>query len=752
MENVKAIKDAKDHVNSSLFIVSNRLPITIKDHATKGIQIKFSSGGLVSGLQQIHEQNTITWIGHGGIFSRKKAPDIEAELAKRRLVAVPLEKEFYQMYYNGMSNETIWPLFHYFPANIRFSYEDWKAYELINHQFAEKILSLVNDNDRVWVHDYHLMLLPKLLSQEKRNLQIAYFHHIPFPSSDIFRVLPARKDILEGILGANLIGFHSFDYVRHFLSSVSRVLGYDIHVDEVYLDTHIAKVGVFPLGVDFLNISRHLEKIKISKQHSKVASAIGTPYIFLGVDRLDYTKGIPERMAAFRRFLEEHPEYIGKVTLVQLCVPTRSDIKIYNDLKSNVERLVSEINGELGTPAYTPIHYLYKNLPIEEVVALYKASHVALVTPLRDGLNLVAKEYVASRDDNEGVLILSEFAGSSVEMGEALWVNPYDIKDMAAKMHLAVTMPQKERQRRMSILRERVQRNDNMAWSRSFLEAWQKSVSLSQLQTTFLKGHRRFEVIGEIVKGNRIFIFCDNDGTLTPIKSTPEQAIPDSEVIELVRSFTKLPFIYFTLVTGRPKNYCDMYFRDLPINIFAEHGSFFKSSNHQNWKSFINSDDFSQLKEELLIVFKMFVNSVPGSHIEEKANSLVWHYRQSEPHFADNQAKALIASLQQLLQNTPYMPHGGKKLVEVRNRQANKGQAIEYILEKYSWQKGDIIITVGDDTTDEDMYKIHSEVNISIHVGRPHFKAKYCLNSPYDLKLYLQELLTECQKRKRQFI
>ncbi|NRA46470.1 MAG: bifunctional alpha,alpha-trehalose-phosphate synthase (UDP-forming)/trehalose-phosphatase [Oligoflexales bacterium] len=737
------------HPSRQLFIASNRLPVHIQKSSDEGIDVSLSSGGLVAGLREIHKNVPFNWLGYGAFpdLNKDQHSDLLEKLRSQRLIPVDIEEKQYKKYYRGMSNQTIWPLFHYFISEFQFSLANWTAYEQVNQQFAEEICKLANDDDMVWVHDYHLMLLPKFLKKLNPSLSIAYFHHIPFPSSDIFRILPSRVSILEGLLECDLIGFHSFDFARHFLSSVARVLGHDIVVDDIYQKHRITKVGVFPLGPNFKTISEHVQKLNESGQHSKMTDAIGTEYLFLGVDRLDYTKGIPERILAFREFLKGHPEFCGKVSLVQLCVPTRANIKAYDTLKSEVERLVSEVNGTFGRPGYTPIHYLYQNLPMDEVIALYKAADVAIVTPLRDGMNLVAKEFVASRDDKKGVLILSEFAGASVEMGEALWVNPYDIRDMAKKMFLGLTMPEKEQQKRMLVLRERARLNDNIVWSKNFMETWNKTSDLNRNRTSPLTGGRRSEIIEEIIKGKKIFIFSDNDGTLTPIRQSPEQAIPEEKTRQLISRIGRYPDVVFTLVTGRPREYCDTYFKDLPINIFAEHGSFFKDPLNPSWKSMLSPDEFATLKDEILPLIQSFVKTVPGSHIELKSTSIVWHYRKADPHFAENQAKALIASLQQLLQNTAYVPYSGKKIVEVRHRLANKGRSLEYVLKQFGWQEQDSILTIGDDITDEDMYRIRPEKNISIHVGQPHFKAKHYLYSTDDVSVFFEDLenaLADC--------
>lgn len=719
------------------FIVSNRLPVTVARNTDKSIAITRSSGGLVAGLEKVFTTGDSYWIGHNGVFRNESGyNDLCRELQDQRLISVPLTKRAYTSYYSGLSNGAIWPLFHYFPNSVRFATEDWVAYQEVNDAFLRTILEVAEAGDYVWVHDYHLMLLPNLLRRERPNLRIAYFHHIPFPSSEMFRILPIRRAVLYGLLGSDLIGFHTLDYVRHFLTSVSRLLGDETHVDQIHHQGRLVKVGAFPLGIDF----DRMDRLSAAAQ-SEASWKSSDTLLFLGIDRLDYTKGIPERLMAFRDFLREWPEYVGKVTFVQLSVPSRSDIASYGNLRSTVERLVGQINGEFGRPGYVPVQYLYRALPAEEVAALYAQADVAVITPLRDGLNLVCKEFVAAKRSLDGVLILSEFAGSASEMGEALTVNPFDTRDVAYAMYRAVTMPDAEKRSRMQLLRERVRMFDNMSWSQSILDAWKQTEHKPQAEAEKLEGHNRTQLVQRAVDARRVFVFLDNDGTMIPIRSRPELAVPSREVIDHLRTITAAPGIAVTIVTGRPRTYCDRYYGELPLRMVAEHGAFIKEMPDAGWQQQPGCEEFEVLKPHILNLLNMSVRCVPGTHVEEKETCLVWHYRQAEPQFAASQAKALVDDLHQLLSNTSLVVQTGKKSVEVRLVVANKGYALEYFAEHDRISDDDLVVTLGDDTTDEDMHRLVGDRGFAIHVGKPSLHAPHYLVRQEDVFPLLEEIV-----------
>jgi trehalose 6-phosphate synthase/phosphatase len=458
-----------------LLIASNRLPVTVKA-GPDGVSVEPSTGGLATGMKGPHERLGGLWIGWPGDLeglAPERRREVDRRLGALRLEPVPLSREEVERYYEGYANAVLWPLFHYAVARLQDAVRDLDAYEAVNARFADAIAARHEPGDLVWIHDYQLMRVPALLRERVPDARIGFFLHIPFPSSEIFRSLPHRERLLEGLLGADLVGFHTAAYVRHFASSALRLLGATTDVDRLRWRGREVRLGAFPMGID----AARFEALASDDGVRALAEGhrAGGARLVVGVDRLDYTKGIPQRLLAFEALLRRHPELRERVRLVQVAVPSRENVGAYRELRDEVDALVGRINGELATPSWSPIHYLHRGMPAAEVVALYRAADVLAVTPLRDGMNLVAKEFVASRPDEDGVLVLSELAGAAAEMSEALLVNPYDVDAMADALHRALEMPPEERRTRMALLRERVASHDVHWWARTFVAALERA-------------------------------------------------------------------------------------------------------------------------------------------------------------------------------------------------------------------------------------------------------------------------------------
>ena len=438
-----------------LIIVSNRLPITI-DRREDGLHYYPSAGGLATGLSSLSNEYDKLWIGWPGQQTEDpwEQEAIRVALEAKDLVPVFLNEEEIKLYYEGFSNKTIWPHFHYFTQYTTFRDDYWEAYLKVNQKFTNAIAKVLEPGDKLWVHDYQLMLVPGMIRKSFPELTIGFFLHIPFPSFEIFRTLPWRDEILEGVLGADQIGFHTYGYMRHFLSAAYRIAGYEHNFGRLTLGKRLVNVEVFPMGIDYekyafpsrdalksdvTDAKRITERLEAKKRK-----------IILSIDRLDYTKGIPVRLKAFECFLERHPEYRGKVSLIMIVVPSRSNVDQYKDLKDEVDTLVGRIDGRFRTFGWSPIQYYYRSFKFTDLCALYQVADIAMITPLRDGMNLVAKEYIATKEESKkGVLILSEMAGAANELTEALLVNPTDQNDMVRNIKVALEMPQKEQRRRL---------------------------------------------------------------------------------------------------------------------------------------------------------------------------------------------------------------------------------------------------------------------------------------------------------------
>ena len=437
-----------------VIIVSNRLPFTVRAD-DDNVTVTTAAGGLANGLRAFHEEGDSLWIGWPGDASsipRSRRAAVTRHFHERRIVPVHLGHAEAKAYYEGVCNGVIWPLFHYLTDRIPVDACEWSAYR---------------DGDVVWIHDYHLLLVPGLLRARLPKAAIGFFLHIPFPAADVFRIVPWRREILAGVLGANVIGFHTSDYASHFTDAVRSLTAFEIAENRVYANDHPVEVGVYPMGVDAAAFTRMADDPDVLAEYRGITTS--HQQILLGVDRLDYTKGILRRLLAYERLLRDNPELRARVRLIQVAVPSRDCVASYQRFRHELDELVGRINGDHGTIDWTPIRYLHQSVSPTQLVALYRLADVMLVTPLRDGMNLVAKEFIASRADGDGVLVLSEFAGAARELPEAVSVNPYDIEEMAVRLKDALTMEMPDRRRRMAALRQRVAATDVYWWAATFL-------------------------------------------------------------------------------------------------------------------------------------------------------------------------------------------------------------------------------------------------------------------------------------------
>jgi len=452
----------------SVVIVSNRLPVHRVQENGESVW-RTSPGGLVSALTPILAKHDSTWIGWTGEADTTVEP---FELDDKRNVPVPLTSEEVELFYEGFSNRTIWPLYHDSIRTPEFRRRWWWPYVEVNKRFADRAAELAGKNGTVWIHDYHLQLVPSMLREARPDLRIGFFMHIPFPPPELFAQLPWRRQIIEGMLGADVVGFQTTLAAQNFLHVADRYTEAKPGERQAEWQGRRIRVDAFPISIDVDRFETQVEARETRDQTVDFCSRLGHDRkVILGVDRLDYTKGIPTRLRAFGELLRHEYVTVDDCVLVQVAVPSRERVEEYQELRHEVEQYVGSINGEFGQLGRTPIHYLHRGLPFEELVSLYAAADVMLVTPLRDGMNLVAKEYVASRSHEDGVLVLSEFTGSAYELTEALLVNPHDIDGLIETIHAAINLPVEEQTRRMKELRQSVRRNTVYDWAESFFKA-----------------------------------------------------------------------------------------------------------------------------------------------------------------------------------------------------------------------------------------------------------------------------------------
>lgn len=472
--------------NGKVIVVSNRLPVTIRRSNDGSYDYSMSSGGLVSALQGLKKTSDFQWLGWPGL----ELPGDEQSRVNRDLMekfnctAIFLEDSIADLHYNGFSNSILWPLFHYQPDEMNFDEKAWAAYIEANKKFALAIVKQVEDNDMIWVHDYHLMLLPQMLRnmiKGKKNVRIGFFLHTPFPSSEIFRILPVRRDILEGVLSCDLIGFHTYDYARHFISSVSRIVPLATTLPNgVEYQGRFVNIGAFPIGIDVDHFTEGVKKPSVIDRIKQLKLKFGDTKIIVGVDRLDYIKGVPQKLHAFEIFLTENPEWIGKVVLVQVAVPSRGDVEEYQSLRATVNELVGRINGKFGTVEFVPIHYLHMSIPFEELISLYHISDVCLVSSTRDGMNLVSYEYIACQQENKGALILSEFAGAAQSLNGAIIVNPWNTEELSDAIKESLTLPDEKKEFNFNKLFDYISKYTAGFWGESFVKELSKCSSADE--------------------------------------------------------------------------------------------------------------------------------------------------------------------------------------------------------------------------------------------------------------------------------
>jgi trehalose 6-phosphate synthase/phosphatase len=722
-----------------VLIVANRLPITVKP-TESGVEVQKSSGGLATGLLRPHEQSGGLWIGWSGATEQltdEQQSELDRQLAAMRLVAVPLTSDQVTRYYEGFSNGVLWPLFHYLLDQVPLHVRDWDAYVEVNEQFAEIVAEHYQPGDLIWVHDYQLLLLPDLLRKRLPDAKIGFFLHIPFPSEELFRTLPERDRVLRGLLGADLVGFHTPAYLRHFASSLTQ-LGLTVEIDRVQLTEREVRLGVFPMGIDAASFSSLAEDPAVLAEVA-VLRGDESVRLLVGVDRLDYTKGIPRRLLSYEKMLQAHPELCEKVRLVQVAVPSRTGVEAYQEFRALVDGLVGRINGDFGTSRWVPVHYIYRSLSEPELVALYRAADVLLVTPLRDGMNLVAKEFVASRTDGDGVLVLSEFAGASWELPEAVQVNPYDIDGMAESTYRALMMDPEERRTRLAPLRVRVETYDVHRWAATFLEQLE-TVTRRAAPTVHVPAGptaARQALLARLRETEDLLLLIDYDGTLVPYTPTPELARPDNALLELLGELARRPRTELHVVSGRTREALERWLGGSPVALHAEHGFWSRPLDGSAWLP--ASEVTGEWREAALGILRDFTARTPGSLIEVKSVALAWHYRMADREAGARRANELRLHLSQLLSNQPVEILAGNKVLEIRPYGINKGRIVPPLPpERLATTT---VLAIGDDRTDEDLFAAVPPEAITIRIGPGPTRARFRLESVAAVRALLRSLV-----------
>ena len=652
-----------------LVIASNRLPFTVESVRSR-LELRTTTGGLASALAAVHQHGDNVWVGWPGDCSaldERARAELDVTLEQRRFVPIALSGRELVDYYDGICNAALWPVLHYQLERLPLNFSPFEAYRAVNERFADALISRHRPGDILWIHDYHLMLVPAMVRRRLPDAQIGFFLHTPFPAGDVFRVLPWRRELLDGILGATLVGFQTAGDAANFGATLRGLMGYHVDASGVIADGRRVDFGTYPVGID---ADRLRDGGRPTRRFTRTDCRL-----FVGVDRLDYTKGIPLRLAAFERLLAAHQSLRGGVQLLQVAVPSREHVPAYGTLRREVEALIARVNVRFGTPSWTPVRYFPESLPPADLAALYRAADVMLVTSLRDGMNLVAKEFVSSRDDEDGVLVLSELTGAAGELQEALTVNPYSVDDLVDTMVHALEMDTEERRSRMVALRLRTAGHTVQNWADRF------TCDINAATTGCLnRPAAAAETIrGSIERGIHVSLVLPFEGILVPDARDASRSGPDPELMHLLRELTVRSGLTVHLVTGFDHELIDEWFDRVPVVLWAEHGLWRREAGGRRWR--LTQWTASEWVDDVRQLMEQFVTSTPGAFVEARPTALTWHFGRADAAFGQSQAQTLAALLRDAADFLGYEVSASAGVVEVRAAGLSLHRTVQKIIE-----------------------------------------------------------------------
>jgi len=708
-------------------MVSNRLPVDRVIESDGTSSWRASPGGLVTAIEPIVEQLGCVWIGWGGATDEHLEP---FELGNMRLAPINLSEDDIVLYYEGFSNGTLWPLYHDAIAQPEFHREWWDRYRKVNEVFAQRAAQEAAEGAIVWVHDYQLQLVPKMLREKRPDLTIAFFLHIPFPPPRFFEQLPWRSHIIDGLLGADVIGFQQVGDAAQFREATERLMRLQVIGNLIVVPgrgdapSRTVLAQEFPISIDANSFAEIASRPEVRRRAAEIREELGNPEtVMLGVDRLDYTKGIRHRLKAYAELLEDGELDAKKTVLVQVASPSRERVEAYRQLRDEVETTVGRINGEHSSIGYAPLVYLHRGYSRVEMVALYLAADILLVTPLRDGMNLVAKEYAACRFDERGVLVLSEFAGAADELRDALLVNPHDIEGLKAAIVRAVHMPETEQTRRMRGLREAVYANDVVHWANGYLSAVRAAAESSANDADGVTGpiHLGISMVPRQVEDRirrmatlpELIVASDFDGTVSPLVGQPEDARMLSRTRAALQALGSAPNTQVALLSGRSLD--SLRTVGVPVDsgewvVSGSHGAELVGLAQRDIESPLSDEERERL-EWLRARFARVFREREGVRLESKPYGMAVHVRQVPD---ATQADEVLDAATELAARVQMHVRSGKAVREFSVRTSTKAQALAYI--RALLPKAPVLF-LGDDVTDEDVFRDLGPDDFGIKVG-----------------------------------
>lgn len=709
----------------NLIIVSNRLPINVKK-VNGELEFSQSIGGVATGLAAYAQRRNSKWIGWPGIVSddltEAETQTIIKRLKKDHCYPVFLTQKQIDEYYGGFSNTILWPYFHNLPTKFDNHERYWAMYRRVNQLFAEVVTALSQPRSTIWVHDYLLMLVPEMIRAERPHDNIGFFLHCPFPEAVSYKDLPHGKNLLQGLLGANLIGMHTPSYVNNFLDSCDVLKVGSVTSSQIVLPNQIVEVTDFPLGIDYTKYAEADRLPMVKAEVKKLRKKYRKYKIILAFDRLDLTKGFVERLRAYRQFLEENPRQHRKVKMIMVAAPTRTELKAYQNLKNRVEKLVNEINGQYGTRHWQPIDFIFKALPFEQVTAMYQIADVAFITPVMDGMNLMAKEYIAAKRNKNGVLILSQTAGAAEELTDALLVDPARPKTLVTALTRAVTMRPKELRDRLETMQDHLSTHTVHDWAHSFMKSVQQPADGLPKRVKRLERDARTALLKDYRKAERRLIILDYDGVLAEFRSHPQKAAPTPALHRRLRKLSAVPGNEILVNSGRSRADLEEWFGDLSIALASEHGALIKPLG-KDWRKVVSPP--SGWKKVIRPVLEKYAIKTPGAFVEEKETTLVWHYRKASPYYVQKNMVILRRALKAVIRSYGLGIFSGNNILEIKPLDTHKGTVIN----RWLRHKYDFIMAIGDDYTDEDMFKALPPEAYTIKVGPGTSAARFRLAS-----------------------